>query len=124
MKIRIISRVVSLGVTAALALSVPGIAAAQQTLGVVHVHAVAVNPINLLARASGLAPRQVQMLLGARTAFPGYVSSYDFAERQLRRAVGPETYQRIKTQGKLSPQDVQNLTATVYAPRAARLASK
>lgn len=124
MKITIISRIASLGVATALALSVTGVAAAQQTLDVVRVHAVAVSPINLLARASGLAPRQIQMLLGARTAFPGYLASYDFADRQLQRAVGPEIYQHLKTQGQLSAQDVQSLTATVYAPRAARLASK
>lgn len=124
MKSRIISRALSVGIAAALALSITGTAAAQQTLSVVHVYAAPISPIKLLAQVSGLTPRQVQMVLGTPTAFAGYAASYDFADRRFRRAVGPEIYQHLKTQGELSAQDVQNLTAMVNAQQTDRVASK
>lgn len=124
MKTTIVNRVLSVGVAAALALSFAGTAAAQQTLGAVHVRAAAVTPINLLAQASGLTQRQVQMVLGDRTAFAGYLANYERVDRKFQRAIGPEMYQRLKSDGELSPQDMQNLSAMVNAPQAEHLASK
>lgn len=124
MKITIVNRALSVGVAAVLALSFAGTAVAQETPGVVQVRAAAVNPIKLLAQASGLTQRQVQMVLGTRTAFAGYVASYDAVDRHFWRAIGPEIYQHLKSQGELSPQDVQNLTAMVDTLQAERMASK
>ena len=124
MKVIIINRALCVGIAAALALSISGTAAAQKTLDVVHVHTAAVNPISLLAQASKLTPRQVQMVLGARTSFPGYVASYDFVEKQLQQAVGPKIYQDLRSQGELSSQDVLELTAMVNTRHAEHVASK
>lgn len=48
--------------------------------------------IQELAEESGLNIRDVQMLLGARTAHAQYLSSYERKRRQFIRAVGEDRY--------------------------------
>ncbi len=116
MKSRILSRALCLGMATAFALPVAGIAVAQETLETVHVTAPAgVKPIALLSSATGLTERQVKMVLGNRSAYAEYQTEYDAADRSLRKALGPEIYQRVKFRHELSPQDVQKLTAMANA---------
>lgn len=48
-----------------------------------------------LAAASGLTTRDVQMLLGARTPHPQYLTSYDRKRAQFVRAVGEEHFAEL-----------------------------
>lgn len=48
--------------------------------------------VRQLADETGLTPRQVQMVLGARTAFPEYRTGYRFVEKQFKDALGAERY--------------------------------
>lgn len=50
------------------------------------------NNVEELAAASGLTTREVQMVLGTRTAFAEYRTSFNRARKQLIEAVGPERY--------------------------------
>jgi hypothetical protein len=117
MNTRIFNRALCLGIAAALALPVAGNAFAQQTLGVVEVGAHEGNAIAMLSEATGISERQIQMVLGDRTYYAGYVASYDFVDQRLRRSIGPEMYRHLKQQGELTALDVQNLTAMVNARR-------
>jgi hypothetical protein len=45
-----------------------------------------------LAAATGLTERQVQMVLGARTAYAEYRTSYNWAEKRLVKALGEARY--------------------------------
>lgn len=51
--------------------------------------------VDELARISDLSPRQVQMVLGVRTAHAAYLTSYERVKRQLIRAIGNERYQQL-----------------------------
>ena len=48
-----------------------------------------------LAAATGLNERDVQMVIGAHTAYPQYLTRYDSARRQFIRALGPSRYQDL-----------------------------
>ena len=48
-----------------------------------------------LAAATGLSERQVQMVVGARTAFAEYRTSYDRIERHFVKALGEERYRDL-----------------------------
>ena len=48
-----------------------------------------------LAAATGLSERQVQMVVGARTAYAEYRTSYDRAEARLVKALGEERYRDL-----------------------------
>jgi hypothetical protein len=61
----------------------PGIAFAAQGV---------VLEIRDLAEATGLQPRQVQMVLGARTAFAEYRVSYDRVATRFERRLGSQRY--------------------------------
>lgn len=64
-----------------------------------------------LADETGLTPREVRMLLGARTPYAEYKSSYYQAERQFKAALGEKRYRdlmagyKIELHGKPSPVD-------------------
>ncbi|MGH8113706.1 MAG: hypothetical protein ACREPS_01430 [Rhodanobacteraceae bacterium] len=116
MNTKTLNRAFCLGIVAALALPIAGTAVAEQSVGPVEVKA-EVNVVALLAQATRLTERQVQMALGARTAFAGYRSGYDFVERRFRQTLGPEMYERIRSQGELTALDVQNLSAMIQARR-------
>jgi hypothetical protein len=45
-----------------------------------------------LAEATGLQPRQVQMVLGARTAFAEYRVSYERVAARFERSLGSQRY--------------------------------
>lgn len=51
------------------------------------------NNVDELAAASGLTTREVQMVIGTRTAFAEYRTSFYRARKQLIEAIGPERYQ-------------------------------
>lgn len=53
------------------------------------------DPIALLAQKSGLREREVRMLVGGRTAFAEYRTTYDRCEEKLIKAIGEENYQRL-----------------------------
>ena len=48
--------------------------------------------VRTLAAATGLSEREVQMVLGARTAFPEYRTSYDRVEQRFIKALGEQRY--------------------------------
>ena len=48
-----------------------------------------------LAAATGLSERQVQMVVGARTAYAEYRTSYDRAEKQFIKVLGEERYRDL-----------------------------
>lgn len=45
-----------------------------------------------LAQVTGLTERQVQMVVGAHTAYAEYLTQYDYARRQFIRALGSDRY--------------------------------
>ena len=51
--------------------------------------------VDELAAQSGLSKRQVQMVLGARSAFPEYLTSFHRVQKRLIEAVGRERYQEL-----------------------------
>lgn len=53
------------------------------------------NPVEELARQSGLSERRVQMLLGNRTSFAEYRYTYDRSLERLLATVGDENYRRL-----------------------------
>ncbi|MGH9599762.1 MAG: hypothetical protein ACRD27_07835 [Terracidiphilus sp.] len=125
MNAKLLSRALCLGMAAAFALSFAATAVAQQALEAVHVKATpTADPIALLSEASGLTERQVEMVLGYRSAYAGYDASYPFAARRLEKAVGPEIYQHLKSRHELSAQDVQSLTAMIDANNGVSVAAK
>ena len=48
-----------------------------------------------LAAATGLTKTEVQMVLGARTPFPEYFTSYERAQRRLEQALGTARYREL-----------------------------
>jgi hypothetical protein len=48
-----------------------------------------------LAAATGLTERQVQMIVGAHTAFAEYRTSYDWALQRFVRALGQQRYDAL-----------------------------
>ena len=48
-----------------------------------------------LAAATGLSERQVQMVVGGRTAYAEYRTSYDRVERHFVKALGEERYREL-----------------------------
>ena len=111
---RILQRAMCVGIAAALALPAASTAMAQE----------GINTIDLLAQASGLTSRQVQMVLGNRSAYAEYPISYDFVDRKFRDAVGPDIYRNLKERGELSAQHVRNLMAIANARHGEQVASK
>ncbi len=111
---RILQRAMCIGIAAALALPAASTAMAQE----------GANTMDLLAQASGLTSRQVQMVLGNRSTYAEYRISYDRVERQFREAVGPEIFRSLKERGELSAQHAQALAAMADARHANRVASK
>ena len=63
---------------------VPGLALAGSSL-----------EIHNLAAATGLSERQVQMVVGARTAYAEYRTSYDRVEARFIKALGEERYRDL-----------------------------
>jgi hypothetical protein len=63
---------------------VPGLALASPPL-----------QIRDLAAATGLSERQVQMVVGAHTAYPEYLTSYDWARRRVIKTLGEERYRDL-----------------------------
>jgi hypothetical protein len=68
----------------AFALAVPGLALAGASLS-----------IRDLASTTGLSERQVQMVLGGRTAYAEYRTSYDRVERHFIEALGEDRYRDL-----------------------------
>ncbi|QNP41566.1 hypothetical protein [Lysobacter solisilvae (ex Woo and Kim 2020)] len=64
----------------------PGVALAGQG---------AVLEVKDLAEATGLSSRQVQMVLGARTAFAEYRVCYDRVAARFERSLGSQRYQDL-----------------------------
>ena len=48
-----------------------------------------------LAAASGLTERQVQMVIGAHTAYAEYRTSYDWARQRFVKALGKDRYDEL-----------------------------
>lgn len=53
------------------------------------------NPVEELARQSGLSERKVKMILGDRTAYAEYHYTYDRSLEQFKAAIGEANYQRL-----------------------------
>lgn len=51
-----------------------------------------VAKISDLAAVTGLTERQVQMVVGAHTAYPEYLTSYDWARRRFIHSLGVQRY--------------------------------
>lgn len=111
---KIIQRAMCIGIAAALALPVATNAAGRE----------GTSSITLLAQASGLSERQVQMVLGNRTSYAEYRISYDRVDRKFRDAVGPEIYRNLKERGELTASNAQQLMAIVNTRSDAEVASK
>jgi hypothetical protein len=56
--------------------------------------ALAASPTQIrdLAAATGLNERDVQMVMGAHTAYPQYLTRYDWARRRVVAVLGTERY--------------------------------
>ena len=48
-----------------------------------------------LAAATGLTCSEVKMVLGARTPFPEYFTSYDRAQKRLEQTLGKQRYREL-----------------------------
>lgn len=57
------------------------------------------DSIDDIVAQSGLSKQQVRMLLGARTPYPAYRTSYDRLRKQLIAAVGQARYQELVKTG-------------------------
>lgn len=53
------------------------------------------NQVRDLARETGLSERQVQMLIGCRSCYSEYKTSYVRADAQFKRTLGRERYQQL-----------------------------
>lgn len=65
------------------------------------------DPVQLLARETGLSERKVQMILGTRTSYAEYPYTYARSVAKLRRAIGEDRYDQLMDNGELvvaSPQ--------------------
>lgn len=63
------------------------------------------DSIDDLVAQSGLSKSQVRMLLGARTPYPAYRTSYDRLRKQLIAAVGQARYDELVKAGVQPEQD-------------------
>ena len=61
-----------------------------------------------LAVATGLSEREVQMVLGARTAFPEYRTSYDRVEQRFIKALGEQRYDDLMAGRDITLDNVQH----------------
>lgn len=57
------------------------------------------NPVQLLAKETGLSERRVQMVLGTRSSFAEYVYTYDRTAKKLRTAIGAARYDQLMSNG-------------------------
>lgn len=57
--------------------------------------------IDDIVAQSGLTKQQVRMVIGARTPYPAYRTSYDRLRKQLIASVGKERYQELVRQMEL-----------------------
>jgi hypothetical protein len=64
-------------------------------LAVAPLAAHADDSVAQLARETGLTERNVRMVLGARTPYAEYRVMYSRVERQFKRAVGEDNYDRL-----------------------------
>lgn len=48
-----------------------------------------------LSAATGLTERQVQMVVGAHTAYAEYRTSYEWARRRMVQTLGPQRYEDL-----------------------------
>ena len=53
------------------------------------------DPIQVLARESGLSERKVAMILGNRSAYAEYRASYNRSLEDFVKAIGQQNYQRL-----------------------------
>ena len=51
--------------------------------------------IEALSQETGLAPRDVKMVLGARSGYAEYLASYDQTKRRFVRALGQPRYREL-----------------------------
>lgn len=68
------------------------------------------DSIDDIVAQSGLSKQQVRMLLGARTPYPAYRTSYDRLRKQLIAAVGQARYQELVKAG--LPQTAETAVAS------------
>ena len=64
-------------------------------MAIAPVAAHADDTVAQLARETGLTERNVRMVLGARTPYAEYRVMYNRVERQFKRAVGEDNYDRL-----------------------------
>ena len=66
-------------------------------LAVIPGLAFAAPPLQIrdLAAATGLSTRQVQMVVGAHTAYSEYLTTYDWARRRVISTLGEERYRDL-----------------------------
>ena len=61
------------------------------------------SPLRDLAAATGLSERQVQMVVGARTAYAEYRTSYNWAERRFIKTLGQQRYAELMAAREIVP---------------------
>ena len=54
-----------------------------------------------LAAQTGLSERQVQMVVGAHTAYAAYLTQYDWARQRMIRTLGPDRYMDMMAGGEI-----------------------
>jgi hypothetical protein len=55
--------------------------------------------LEILAEQTGLRERQVQMILGTRSSFPEYITSFDRVHQKYVEAGGPSIYGELQSAG-------------------------
>ncbi len=65
-----------------------------------------------LATVTGLTERQVQMVVGAHTAYPEYLTSYDWARRKFVHALGEQRYNDLMAGREIVLDNGQRLALT------------
>ena len=63
------------------------------------------DSIDDIVAQSGLSKQEVRMLLGSRTPYPAYRTSYERLRKQLIAAVGPARYKELVKAGLPAEQD-------------------
>lgn len=53
------------------------------------------DPVEDLARETGMSERNVRMILGAHTPYPNYVCCYNAKLRQFKKAIGEDNYKKL-----------------------------
>jgi hypothetical protein len=51
--------------------------------------------LDAIARATGLTPSEVQMVVGARTPHPEYFTSFERSQRRMIQALGSQRYRDL-----------------------------